>query len=71
MVTICLIGTAILLCIGLIGEYLGRVFEAVKQRPLYVVARTLGTEDATAEGPSPPPVRLRRANEEEIESRRR
>ncbi len=42
MVTTCLIGTAILIGIGLIGEYLGRVFEAVKQRPLYVVARTLG-----------------------------
>ena len=42
MVTTCLIGTAVLIGIGLIGEYLGRVFEAVKQRPLYVVARTLG-----------------------------
>src|SRR5262249_4142830 len=27
-----------LLCLGVIGEYLGRVFEEVKGRPLYVVA---------------------------------
>jgi glycosyltransferase involved in cell wall biosynthesis len=35
-----------LLCLGVIGEYLGRVFEEVKGRPLYVVA-----EDS--QGPQP------------------
>ncbi|NJL28448.1 MAG: hypothetical protein HC897_11455 [Thermoanaerobaculia bacterium] len=49
MVTTCLIGTAILVGIGLIGEYLGRVFEAVKQRPLYVVADTFETPSPEAE----------------------
>ena len=28
--------------IGILGEYLGRVYEEVKQRPRYVVARRLG-----------------------------
>lgn len=49
MVTTCLIGTAILVGIGLIGEYLGRVFEAVKQRPLYVVADTFETPSRETE----------------------
>lgn len=39
MVVTCLIGTAILISIGILGEYVGRVFEEVKRRPLYVVAR--------------------------------
>jgi hypothetical protein len=31
-----------LLFIGILGEYLGRVYEEVKQRPRYIVARRLG-----------------------------
>jgi dolichol-phosphate mannosyltransferase len=34
----CLLGGAILLAIGLLGEYIGRIFMQVKNRPLYVVA---------------------------------
>ncbi len=34
-----------LLCLGVIGEYLGRVFEEVKGRPLYVVAEDSQTMD--------------------------
>jgi polyisoprenyl-phosphate glycosyltransferase len=31
-----------ILCLGVIAEYLGRVFEEVKQRPRYVVAEDIG-----------------------------
>jgi hypothetical protein len=31
-----------LLFIGILGEYLGRIYEEVKQRPRYIVARELG-----------------------------
>ncbi len=35
-----------LLTLGVIGSYVGRVFEEVKRRPLYVVAETCGFDDA-------------------------
>jgi glycosyltransferase involved in cell wall biosynthesis len=34
----CLVGGGILMCIGVLGEYIGRIFEEVKGRPLYIVA---------------------------------
>ena len=33
-----------LISLGVIGEYLGRVFSEVKQRPLYVVRQAVGFE---------------------------
>jgi len=33
-----------LIAIGLLGEYLGRVYDEVKQRPLFIVGRTLGLQ---------------------------
>jgi glycosyltransferase involved in cell wall biosynthesis len=38
MAALCLIGGGILLSIGILGEYIGRIFEEVKGRPLYFVS---------------------------------
>lgn len=34
-----------LVCLGVIGEYIGRLYEEVKQRPLYLVTETISSED--------------------------
>lgn len=48
IVTICVIGGSLLISIGILGEYMGKIYEETKGRPLYVVARTLnvGANDA-------------------------
>ena len=39
MVAVLFIGGAQLLCMGIFGEYLGRVLAEAQGRPLYVVSR--------------------------------
>jgi dolichol-phosphate mannosyltransferase len=41
MVAMLFIGSVQLICLGILGEYLGRVFNEVKPRPMYVVEETL------------------------------
>jgi dolichol-phosphate mannosyltransferase len=38
MVAILLIGSAQLVCLGIVGEYVGRIYDEVRARPLYLVA---------------------------------
>ena len=45
------LGGVQLVCIGLLGSYVGRIFDEVKRRPLYLVRETVGMEKA-AEGRS-------------------
>lgn len=50
IVTILLFFSGInLLSLGIVGEYIARIFEEVKHRPVYLVRQSLGT--ATGEGP--------------------
>jgi len=48
-----------LISLGVIGEYLGRIFTEVKRRPLYLVAETLGVGPEPVEGPAGPPAEHR------------
>ncbi len=42
MVTVLTLGGLVMVSLGIIGEYLGRVYEEVKRRPQYVVRRRVG-----------------------------
>ena len=48
---LCLIGGGILMSIGILGEYIGRIFEEVKGRPLYIVSLQA---NFPAPAPTPP-----------------
>lgn len=64
MVAILFFGGVQLLSLGIIGSYLGRVFEEVKGRPLYVVSESLGFDDTIVPAAPltrrPPPVNTER-----------
>jgi dolichol-phosphate mannosyltransferase len=45
LLAVLFLGGAQLVCIGIIGEYLGRVYGEVKHRPLYVVRQRLGCSE--------------------------
>jgi dolichol-phosphate mannosyltransferase len=49
MVALLFLGGVQLICIGILGEYLGRLFNEVKPRPMYILEETLGIDQAATE----------------------
>lgn len=47
LITVLFLGSIQLIFLGIIGEYLGRIYDEVKRRPLYIVSQALGFEDET------------------------
>jgi dolichol-phosphate mannosyltransferase len=48
-----LLGGVQLIAVGLLGEYMGRVFDEVRGRPLYLVQETVGMAGGTRAVPPP------------------
>jgi polyisoprenyl-phosphate glycosyltransferase len=55
------------ICIGILGEYVGRIFTEVQNRPLYIIDYTLGLESRTEHGASAQPteIALRKSSDRE------
>ena len=49
IVTLCIIGGNLLISIGVLGEYVGKLYEQSKDRPLYLVAKTVNLIPAKPE----------------------
>ena len=45
MLSVLLIGGVQLISIGILGEYIGRIFNEVKQRPMFLIKETIGLDE--------------------------
>ena len=51
MIVTCLIGSAMLMCLAILGQYVGMIYEQSKGRPIYLVAHTLGSNARASAAP--------------------
>jgi hypothetical protein len=53
IVSVMFLGGIQLLSLGVLGEYIGRIFAEVKRRPLYLVGERIGLDSGLAGDPAP------------------
>ena len=52
IITLLILGSFIMISLGIIGEYIAKIYDEIKQRPVYLVQQRLGLDD-TADAPFP------------------